>query len=423
MGDPYIRREAVRAVEYMIPECRSDLNCIVHDADIPLPDYLKDIEYDLIVLGSTFLGARHDPYKLNGALSSFEFIKHSAACKVALPQDDYDCSQLLDDWMMEWGVHWIYSVCPEYWDLLYPRSNSLDRVRLGYTGYISEEWIDTWANPKDAISRGTDVCYRASNLPANFGSVGQLKGEIASRFINAASPISRIKMDISINPKDMIPGQAWHSFLENSKFCITTPSGSSLQDPKGDIRRCVDSFLARNPNAAFQQIADSCFFEQDNKLIFTALSPRNIEAALSETVQLATPGSYSGLMLPMAHFIPLAEDCSNIVEVLEMMRDDALIATIRKQCKESMLSEPRLRRDNIVNEIIGLAEDFISTRRRGVAVNQTDVSRTFDRYRAESKKIESIYWGKKRILQKLTPVAVKTGVRRLRNKIVALKRN
>ena len=81
----------------------------------------------------------------------------------------------------------------------------------------------------------------------------------------------------------------------------------------------MNRFVARNPNADFQEIADSCFSGQDNRVTFTALSPRNIEAALLGTVQLATPGSYSGLMQPLAHFIPLAEDCSNIADVLEQL--------------------------------------------------------------------------------------------------------
>jgi hypothetical protein len=47
MGDPRYYRESVRALEYMIPECRADINSIVHDCDLPFPEYLKKIEYHL----------------------------------------------------------------------------------------------------------------------------------------------------------------------------------------------------------------------------------------------------------------------------------------------------------------------------------------------------------------------------------------
>lgn len=41
MGDPSCYREAVRLLEYMIPENVSDIDCFVHDAKFPFPDYLN----------------------------------------------------------------------------------------------------------------------------------------------------------------------------------------------------------------------------------------------------------------------------------------------------------------------------------------------------------------------------------------------
>lgn len=58
MGDPSSRLESVRALEYMVPESRSDVNCVVHDANIPFPSYMKEVNYGLIILGPTFLSQR-----------------------------------------------------------------------------------------------------------------------------------------------------------------------------------------------------------------------------------------------------------------------------------------------------------------------------------------------------------------------------
>ena len=142
MGDPRYRIEAVRSLEYMIPENRPDLSCIIHDADLPFPEYLKSIEFNLIVLGPTFLCNRYSPFNLKKVLKSYDFIKHSNACKIALPQDDYDCSSLLDDWMVEWKIDRIYTVCPENWNVLYPKASKNIQIKLGYTGYISDSWIN-----------------------------------------------------------------------------------------------------------------------------------------------------------------------------------------------------------------------------------------------------------------------------------------
>ena len=418
MGDPHHRMESVHALEYMVAEVRPDLNVVVHDCNVPLPDYMRDLDYDLFVLGPTFLCNRYSPRELKSALSEFEFIKHSNACKVALPQDDYDCSEILEDWLLDWEVSLIYTVCPEHWPSLYPRLSQKGRMRLGYTGYISQDWIDSWRSPKPIELRTIDVSYRASKLPANFGSLGQTKWEIANRFLKAAGESGEMILDISVDPKDRIPGKRWHDFLENSKFCLTTPSGSSLLDPRGGIRSCVNHYVARKPRAHFSEIEEKCFVGKDGQDIFTALSPRNLEAALAETVQIATPGNYSGLMQPYDHFIPLAEDCSNIAEVCELMNDTFHVNKIKNQCKDSVLSEPRLRRENIVNEIIDFAGNYLSSNQRGVAVDQGRTKSAFHRYNSEIREIENLYWRRQRMISTARSVASKLGARRIRDLIL-----
>jgi hypothetical protein len=416
MGDPNNWLESVRTLEYMFADVRHDLNVVVHDSDVPLPSYMKGIDYDLIVLGPTFLNNRYSRKKLKLVFSNYEFIKYSKACKVALPQDDYDCSEILEDWLIDWDVNLVYSVCFEHRFILYPRLNKKGIIRKGYTGYISEDWIDFWKSPKPIEQRSIDVSYRASKLSANFGSLGQLKWEIAERFLKAIEGLNKMKLDISIDPKDWISGKHWHHFLENSKFCLVTASGSSLLDPKGDIRFCANQFVAYNPNASFREIEMKCFAGNDNQNRYTALSPRNIEAALAETVQIATPGTYSELMQPYEHFIPLSEDCSNIKEVIKMMTDMSQIKNIQKKCKETLLSEPRLRRTNIVTEIINFAEDNLSNQ-RGIVVDQVRTKIAIDRYKAEIKQILNSYFRRRRFLLKAREAAFKLGGKRIYNLI------
>lgn len=391
MGDPRYRREAVRALEYMIPECKPELNCIVHDADLPFPDYLKDLEFDLIVLGPTFLCSRFQASLLNKTHKLYKFVKESPACKVALPQDDYNCSETLDIWMTEWDVNRIYTVIDDNWNVLYPKSLGCREIKLGYTGYISQEWIDAWAAVRSHESRKIDVSYRASRLLASFGRLGQLKWEIADRFKQAANAKSKLKLDISVDPKDMIPGSKWHAFLENSKFCLTTPSGSSLLDPRGEIRENVNAFVARNPDASFDQIEKACFPGLDERFTFSALSPRNLEAGLSGTVQLGTPGAYSGIMTPGIHYIPLEPDCSNIDEVIAMMTDLHFVSQLSSNCREAVLSEPRLRRTAIVDEIIEFAKSSSFHKARS-AKCQAHIEASIDRYKREAPGISRRVW-------------------------------
>ncbi len=414
MGDPRYRREAVRSLEYMIPACRPDLNCIVHDADIPFPEYLKNIDYHLIILGPTFLCSRYYSNSLELIKKEYEFIGESHACKIAMPQDDYDCSGILDEWMVSWNISRIYTVCPEHWEVLYPHASKNIEIRLGYTSYISDKWIDSWRYTRNHVERSIDVSYRASKLTANFGKVGQLKWQIAERFKSAVKSRITMNLDISVDPKDLILGSRWHKFLEDSKFCLATPSGSSLLDPYNSIRKCVNKYLSQNPNATFDEIEKYCFSGLDSKYLFLAISPRNLEAALSETVQIATAGSYSGLMSPGKQFILLDENCRNIDDVLRMMKDELLINKLRRQCKETILDEPRLRQKNIVNEIITFAEDHISKKNHKVR-NQEKIDQAFAYYRSEIHRITKLYWMRKRLVQNIKYIAVTLGARRVRD--------
>lgn len=416
MGDPRCRREAVRALEYMIPECRPDLNCVVHDANLPFPEYLKEVEYHLIVLGPTFLCDRHNKLELEKTFSNYKFIKESSACKIALPQDDYDSSAILDDWMVDWSIDKVYTVCPEHWDILYPKYSRLSTgtIVLGYTGYITDEWINSWSNPKEHSLRHIDVSYRTHSESINRCYLRNLKYIIAHRFVEAVRYSNvNINMDISNDIKDLIPGDYWHRFLEDSKFCLTTPSGSSVLDPVGDIKRTILVFCANNPKASFTDVVNSILKGIDKKYTFTAISPRNIEAALAETVQIGTLGSYSGLMLPNQHYILLNEDCSNIQDVLAMMYDSKLVSNMRRDCKESMLSEPRLRRQVIVSEIVQFAETIISSRNLRIS-NHKDVDRLFDKYNNEIGLIAYKYWKKRNIEDNIRKLAIKFGAKRVK---------
>ena len=82
-------------------------------------------------------------------------------------------------------------------------------MRLGYTGYISNELIEYWDHPKRRSDRSIDVSYRSSKLPAHFGRIGKLKWEIAERFRSAVGSRANLNLDISVGPSDFLSGVEW----------------------------------------------------------------------------------------------------------------------------------------------------------------------------------------------------------------------
>ena len=63
--------------------------------------------------------------------------------------------------------------------------------------------------------------------------------------------------------------------------------------------------MKKNPRANFKEVSEKCIPKENGKYVFTAISPRNIEAALAETVQIAIPDDYSDFLSPYEDYIPL----------------------------------------------------------------------------------------------------------------------
>lgn len=388
MGDPELWRSSVRDIEFCLPDYAPEHNYIVHNAAIPLPRFVKDIEFHGIVLGPTFLWGRCVPSLLSKTLKEYDFIKKSKAFKIAMPQDDYDCNAILERWMLDWGIDVLYTVCPEHWEVLYPKLIKSAKIKLGYTAYISDELISRCKEPKPLVSRAIDVSYRSKK--SYLGTTRYIKGILGEVFIDKVKN-KNLNLDISTRPEDTIHGDAWLDFVENSKFVLGSNSGSSLLDPEGKIRAKVKRYMDMNPGADFKKVKKACFPKEDGRWYFTAISPRNIEAALLKTVQIITPGSYNGLMLPREHYIPLEPDGSNINEVLSLMKDFDKTSKISASCKDVFLSIKELRYSYHVQEIIDLILRGVSAKKTN-GIKYIEIAPLISRYNSYIEFISFFYW-------------------------------
>lgn len=352
MGDPHQRRASVESVETMLSRYAKGHQVLVHDARVPLTNDLSEEHWDAIFLGPTFLCNRYSQTRLEDIELRFGWVGRSNAVKVALPQDDYDCSKILDEWLLRWSVDVCYSILPKYSEVLYPTFSRFGEIRSAYTGYIDDEWVIESRSTLAHQLRPVDVFYRASRLPANFGSLGLLKAEIADTFLERARRIRpELNLDISCAPGDAVLGTEWHRRLGEAKFTLAAPSGSSLLDPIGSYRQCVKQCA---PGLDFAEIEQNCFPGQDNVYAFEVLSPRHIEAALWGTVQIAVEGDYSGIFEPNVHYFPLKRDLGNIEEVLEMMQDTETMANMRAGARARILDVQGLRASHVAQELLEL---------------------------------------------------------------------
>jgi hypothetical protein len=282
---------------------------------------------DAIVLHTTFLCMRwsHLFYTWK---ETFHWLRDFEGPKIALPQDEYDHSEVLDDWLGEFGATDIFTNFDTATrELLYPRMSSMSAFHKCFTGYIDAGIAERLRASVTLIgARDLDIVYRASQLPFWFGSHGQLKHRVGTATAERAAARGH-RIDISTRPEDTIVGEAWFDFLMSGRTVIGCESGSSVLDRRGDVRARIQKLLRDQPRLSFEEIAARMPDAWDDYRFF-AMSPRHFEAIITKTCQVLVEGEYEGVLVPWRHYIPLKRDFSNLDEVLESTRDVAVLQRI-----------------------------------------------------------------------------------------------
>ncbi|MBH46516.1 MAG: hypothetical protein CMC93_07885 [Flavobacteriaceae bacterium] len=409
LGDPLHQRRAVLEKECFLSRFAKNHNYVTHNFSLPLPEYVKDISFDAVLLTQSFLGGRNSEAINNRRENYFADLVKSIPFKIALPQDDYTCSETLDSLFCKWDVDLVYPACCDHWEVLYPKFSRIGRLKQGFTGYISEDLIDETFRVKPFQARSIDVSYRAAKLSPVFGRMGKIKTEFGQLFEKHAQGTG-LKTDISVRPQDTIYDRDWYGFIENSKSMLGVNSGSSLQDSNGEIHKSICNYLVENPKATFEEIEQVCFPELDGQTIFTAVSPRNLECALLKTAQVLAPGHYGGFLEAWKDYIPLEPDMSNFKEVYDLLMKEDFIVSMTARCRDKVLSFPELRYANHVDDIIGEVQDKCSLSYSGREASIPLIQK----YNEEMVGIEKTFWRRKRLQIKLRNSFGNLGLRKLK---------
>jgi hypothetical protein len=279
-----------------------------------------------IMLHTTFLTGRwHQGFYT--WKRQFEWLSGFDAPKVALPQDEYDHSQILDEWLYELGVTVIFTnFPPQQRQMLYPVMSRTAAFEECFTGYVDPKAVATHRSSAPLASRPLDVAYRAQNLPYWFGSHGQLKHRIAVAATEAASALG-MSYDISTEQSRTVLGPAWFDFLASARATVGVESGSSVLDRRGAIQSMIRRRLIDHPSATFASI-DAQMPAGWDDYRFYAIGPRHLEAATTRTAQILVEGEYGGVLEAGRHYIPVQRDLGNLPEALESMRNTDLLQTM-----------------------------------------------------------------------------------------------
>lgn len=305
-----------------------------------LPSWLKRLDFDAVVLHTTFLCLRWNVWFERWRARS-DWLASLDALKIALPQDEYHHAETLDSWLDDLGVSVVGTVLDDtHRAELYPRLSKKASFYDVLTGYIDEgsaEEISARLPP--AHERPHDIVYRARRLPYWLGSHGQLKHRIAKAVLERA-PRHGLRCDISTRAQETVLGTAWLDLLASGRATIGAESGSSTLDRRGELGEAVAEMLAEEPDVSFEEVAARMPAGWDDYRFF-AVSPRHLESVVTKTAQILVEGRYSGVLEPERHYIPVRRDFSNLDEALEQATDQELLSEQTERAYEEIYKSGR----------------------------------------------------------------------------------
>jgi len=300
-----------------------------------IPRWLRRLRFDAVVLHTTYLCLRwHRWFEQHREGSAW--LADLDALKIALPQDEYHHAHTLDDWLDDLGVTVVGTVLDDAnRDELYPRLASKAAFYEVLTGYVDESAAEAVGSRfRPPGEREFDVVYRARNLPYWLGSHGQLK-HVIGEVVEQRAPAHGLRSDISTRPTKVVLGGDWLDLLASARTTIGVESGSSTLDRRGELAEQVDELLEREPDLTFEQLGERMPDGWDDYRFF-AISPRHFEAVVTKTAQLLVEGSYSGVLEPGRHYLPIRRDFSNLDEVLEQAKDETLLSELTERAYEEV---------------------------------------------------------------------------------------
>ena len=358
--NPSQLRAAIRQHLRTLEASRQRHTVVYANAFHPLPPWIRAARFDAIVLHTTFLCLRWS-HLFPAWKWSLRWIAGSPAHKIAMPQDEYDHSDVLDEWLNEWRVDTVYSNFDEQLrSALYPLSGRRASFAKALTGYIdagTAERLEPGLRP--TRKRQLDLVYRATHLPFWYGSHGQLKHRIAD-VMGPRAVAAGLRTDISTRESDTIVGDAWFDFLASSKAVLGCESGSSVVDHRGEVRARIQYLLREDPDLDFEQVARRMPAGWDDHP-FLAISPRHLESVITRTAQVLVDGNYDGILEPGRHFIPLARDFSNSEEALDRVGDPAFLGRMAALAHREIYEQGHLTYGDLAAQ---LDEVLVNSQRR-----------------------------------------------------------
>lgn len=279
--------------------------------------------------------------------------------KVQFRQDEYTEVDSTVDLIDQIGLHVLYTIAPPARMRRLYHHASMQRVKLRHTltGYVPKRLVAAARPPMS--ERHTDLGYRAREVDWWLGRLGQEKLWI-SEGVNAQADELGLRCDVSARFEDRIYGEDWIRFIRKCRALLASESGASIVDFDGSCRREVERHRAANPQASWEEMHQAVLVRWENNCRYNMLSPRVFEAAALGAGLVMFEGEYSGVVEPWRHYIPLAQDFSNLPEIAHLLRDDAYMADLAARTHADLIASGQYSYETFISQFDReLCQDYV----------------------------------------------------------------
>ncbi len=318
------------------------------------PSWISEASFDVVVFHTTFLAQRWQDTVFASARRNVQTLKAVDCPRVAMPQDEFLKTEVLCDFLREFEVGHVLSCAPQTeWPKIYGSLQPQPTIRSVLTGYLAPSTVARFARfaSRRATAQPVDIGYRAWRAQPWLGRHGMLKTTIAAA-VKSAAPAHDLLIDVSLEERDTLIGDAWLRFLVGSRYTLGVEGGASILDADGSVKACTEALLAGRPDATFDDVEAACFPGRDGELDLFAISPRHLEACAAGTGQILVRGEFNGILRPDVHYLPLEPDFSNLDAVLDAVHDEGLRQRLTANAYRDVVASKAYSYDRFVDELL-----------------------------------------------------------------------
>lgn len=273
--------------------------------------------------------------------------------KIAAVQDEYDFTDAAKAFFLGVGVNVILTNVPqEAVTRIYPEPAFREvRFETVQTAYLADELLNS-GEQLPLAERPIVLGYRGRELSYRLGDLAWHKSEVGHRFSDACDRRG-IPCDIAVHEGARFNGDAWLGFVRSCRVMLGTQSGANVFDFDGSLADRMAERQKANLSLRYEEVRDEvAAYAVDFDM--GQISARVFEAAASRTALALIRGSYSGVIEPDEHYLPIEPDYSNVNQVLDRVLDVPAMQAMADRAYAHVVGDPRNRYSALIGRVDAL---------------------------------------------------------------------